>query len=79
MASAATRDLAVVILAAGQGTRMRSARNKILHEIAGRPMLGFALAAAETLRPERLAVVVGNGADEVREAFAGRASFVLQA
>jgi bifunctional UDP-N-acetylglucosamine pyrophosphorylase/glucosamine-1-phosphate N-acetyltransferase len=79
MASAAARDLAVVILAAGQGTRMRSARNKVLHEIAGRPMLGFALAAAESLRPERLGVVVGNDAEEVREAFAGRASFVLQA
>jgi bifunctional UDP-N-acetylglucosamine pyrophosphorylase/glucosamine-1-phosphate N-acetyltransferase len=78
MASTAARDLAVVILAAGQGTRMRSAQNKVLHEIAGRPMLGFALAAAETLQPERLAVVVGNDADEVREAFAGRARFVLQ-
>ena len=76
---AAPRDLAVVILAAGQGTRMRSARNKVLHEIAGRPMLGYALAAAESLSPSRLAVVVGKDGDEVREAFAGRASFALQA
>ena len=76
---AAPRDLAVVILAAGQGTRMRSARNKVLHEIAGRPLLGYALAAAESLSPSRLAVVVGNDGDEVREAFAGRAAFALQA
>jgi bifunctional UDP-N-acetylglucosamine pyrophosphorylase/glucosamine-1-phosphate N-acetyltransferase len=72
-------ELAVLILAAGQGTRMASDRNKVMHDLAGRPMLGFPLAAAETLRPTRLAVVVGNGADEVRAAFADRASFVLQA
>jgi bifunctional UDP-N-acetylglucosamine pyrophosphorylase/glucosamine-1-phosphate N-acetyltransferase len=76
---AAPRELAVLVLAAGQGTRMKSERNKVLHELAGRPMLGFSLAAAEELGPERLGVVVGNDADEVREAFAGRASFVLQA
>jgi bifunctional UDP-N-acetylglucosamine pyrophosphorylase/glucosamine-1-phosphate N-acetyltransferase len=72
-------ELAVLILAAGQGTRMASDRNKVMHDLAGRPMLGFPLAAAETLRPARLAVVVGNGADEVRAAFADRASFLLQA
>ena len=72
-------ELAVLILAAGQGTRMASDRNKVMHDLAGRPMLGFPLAAAEALRPARLAVVVGNGADEVRATFADRASFVLQA
>jgi len=76
--SAAPRELAVLVLAAGQGTRMKSERNKVLHELAGRPMLGFSLAAAEELKPARLGVVVGNDADEVREAYAGRASFVLQ-
>ncbi len=68
----------MVILAAGQGTRMKSDRNKVLHDIAGRPMLGYSLAAAESLEPARLAVVVGNDADEVRETFAGRATFLLQ-
>jgi bifunctional UDP-N-acetylglucosamine pyrophosphorylase/glucosamine-1-phosphate N-acetyltransferase len=72
-------ELSVLILAAGQGTRMASDRNKVLHELAGRPMLGFPLAAAEALRPSRLAVVVGNGAEEVRARFAERASFVTQA
>jgi bifunctional UDP-N-acetylglucosamine pyrophosphorylase/glucosamine-1-phosphate N-acetyltransferase len=72
-------ELAVLILAAGQGTRMASDRNKVMHDLAGRPMLGFPLAAAEALRPNRLAVVVGNGADEVRARFAERASFVTQA
>jgi len=76
---AASRELAVVVLAAGQGTRMKSDRNKVLHEVAGRPMLGHVLAAAESLGPARLGVVVGNDADEVRAAFAGRATFLLQA
>jgi len=77
---ASPRDrLAVLILAAGQGTRMKSRRNKVLHEIAGRPMLGHPLGAAEALAPERLAVVVGKDADEVRRRFDGRATFLLQA
>jgi bifunctional UDP-N-acetylglucosamine pyrophosphorylase/glucosamine-1-phosphate N-acetyltransferase len=71
--------LAVVILAAGQGTRMKSRRSKVLHEIAGRPMLGYPLATAEALGAERLIVVVGRDADEVRSRFAGRAEFALQA
>jgi len=73
------RGLAVVILAAGQGTRMRSRRSKVLHEIAGRPMLAYPLAAAERLGGERLVVVVGRDAHEVQECFAGRAEFALQA
>lgn len=72
-------ELAVVVLAAGQGTRMKSGRAKVLHEIAGRPMLHFPLAAAESLAPKRLLVVVGRDADDVRSAFEGRAEFVLQA
>jgi bifunctional UDP-N-acetylglucosamine pyrophosphorylase/glucosamine-1-phosphate N-acetyltransferase len=71
--------LAVVILAAGKGTRMKSARAKVLHEIAGRPLLGFPVAMAEALSPERLVVVIGRDADLVREQFEGRARFVLQA
>jgi bifunctional UDP-N-acetylglucosamine pyrophosphorylase/glucosamine-1-phosphate N-acetyltransferase len=74
-----TRDIAVLILAAGKGTRMRSDRAKVLHPIAGRPMLDYPLAAAEGLDPARLIVVTGRDADTVQEAFAGRARFVLQA
>jgi bifunctional UDP-N-acetylglucosamine pyrophosphorylase/glucosamine-1-phosphate N-acetyltransferase len=60
------REGSAVILAAGQGTRMKSARPKVLHRICGRPMLGYVLDAALRLEPERIQVVVGHGADEVR-------------
>lgn len=53
--------LAVVILAAGLGTRMKSARPKVLHEIAGRSMLAHVLASVAHLAPERVAIVVGPG------------------
>jgi len=72
-------SLAVVVLAAGHGTRMKSSRAKVLHEIAGRPMLAYPLALAEALAPDRLVVVIGRDADAVRAAFAERASFVVQA
>ncbi len=70
--------LAVVILAAGHGTRMKSRRAKVLHQIAGRPMLAYPLALAEALAPERLVVVIGREADAVRDAFSERARFVVQ-
>jgi len=73
------RDLAVLILAAGQGTRMKSGTAKVLHRIAGRPMLAYPLAAAEALGARRLVTVIGRDADAVREAFDGRCEFVLQA
>ncbi|MCU1432649.1 MAG: glmU [Actinotalea sp.] len=59
------RPAAVVVLAAGEGTRMRSATPKVLHTLAGRSMLGHALAAARSLDPHRLAVVVRHGRDLV--------------
>jgi len=76
--AAASRELAVLILAAGKGTRMKSRRAKVLHEIAGRPMLGYPLALAESLAPRHLVVVVGRDADRVQQAYAGRATFVMQ-
>ncbi len=66
-----TRPLAVVILAAGQGTRMKSSLHKVLHPVAGRPMLLHLLAAVETLTPERRVVVVGAGREQVEAAVAG--------
>jgi len=72
------RPIAVAILAAGQGTRMKSGLAKVLHPIAGRPMLGYPLAAAEALRPERIVVVVGRDSEQVERIFAGRARFALQ-
>ncbi len=59
------RDLAVVVLAAGQGTRMRSDLPKVLHKIAGEPMLRHVLAAVESLTPNRVVVVVGPDMDAV--------------
>jgi len=63
--------LHVVILAAGQGKRMRSALPKVLHRIAGRPLLAHVIDAARALKPERIYVVYGHGGAEVRGAFAG--------
>ena len=56
----------VVVLAAGQGTRMRSGGAKVLHPLCGRAMLGYVLDLARALDPERILVVVGHGADEVQ-------------
>jgi bifunctional UDP-N-acetylglucosamine pyrophosphorylase / glucosamine-1-phosphate N-acetyltransferase len=61
---------AVVVLAAGQGTRMRSRLPKVLHEAAGAPLLAHVLDAARALDPDPLLVVVGHGADSVRARFA---------
>ncbi len=57
-----TGPAAVIVLAAGEGKRMKSGTPKMLHEVCGRTMLGHALAAARELRPGRLIVVVGHGA-----------------
>ncbi len=61
----ASRPAAVVVLAAGEGTRMRSTVPKVLHRIGGRSLLGHAMAAARALGPERLAVVVRHERDRV--------------
>lgn len=59
------RPAAVVVLAAGEGTRMRSRTPKVLHEIGGRSLVAHAVAAAAGLQPAHLVVVVGNGRDRV--------------
>ena len=59
------RPSAVVVLAAGEGTRMKSALPKVLHRILGRPLLGHVLAASAALDPELTVVVVGHGRDAV--------------
>ncbi len=78
MDDSASKELAVVILAAGQGTRMKSSRAKMLHELCGRSMLGHVVTSAARLDPERLIVVVGRDAQQFEQAFAGRVEFVEQ-
>lgn len=62
-------SLSIVILAAGQGTRMRSSLPKVLHPLGGRPLLAHVLERANELGADRIHVVVGHGADRVRETF----------
>lgn len=72
--------LNIVILAAGLGKRMQSELPKVLHQIAGKPMLAHVLDNASALRPDRIVVVTGHGADRVQAAFQGREdiAFALQ-
>ena len=65
-----TPALQVVVLAAGRGTRMRSAHPKVLQPLAGRPLLAHVLDTAAQLQAQRRVVVVGHGAAQVRERFA---------
>jgi bifunctional UDP-N-acetylglucosamine pyrophosphorylase/glucosamine-1-phosphate N-acetyltransferase len=72
-------SLDIVILAAGQGTRMRSALPKVLHPVAGNSMLGHVIHSARQLSPEGIHVVIGHGAERVREQLAADdLNFVLQ-
>lgn len=62
--------LNIVILAAGKGTRMKSSRAKVLHPLAGKPMLGHVLDRARELNPAKICGVIGYGREEIRAAFA---------
>jgi bifunctional UDP-N-acetylglucosamine pyrophosphorylase/glucosamine-1-phosphate N-acetyltransferase len=66
-------DLHVLILAAGEGKRMRSRRPKVLMPVAGRPMLAHVIEAARSLQPARIHVVYGHAGEQVRAAFAEQA------
>ena len=70
--------LAIVTLAAGKGTRMKSELHKVLHPIAGRPMIEHLLASAEELAPQRSVVVAGHGREQLEKALAGRAMIAVQ-
>ena len=60
-------DLHVVILAAGKGTRMKSARPKVLHHVAGRPMIDYVIRSAQSLSPRTITVVVGHMKELLRQ------------
>src|SRR5687768_4921895 len=73
------RPLHIVVLAAGKGTRMRSERSKVLHRLAGRPIIDHVLDAAKSLSPASVTIVVGHQADAVQRALAAQTcGFVLQ-
>ena len=76
----ASEDLHVVILAAGKGTRMRSALPKVLHRAAGLPLIEWVVRLARALEPQSITLVLGHGADEVRGWFARSSDvqFVVQ-
>jgi bifunctional UDP-N-acetylglucosamine pyrophosphorylase/glucosamine-1-phosphate N-acetyltransferase len=79
MSATPAENLAAVILAAGQGTRMKSDIHKVLHPIAGRPMLHHLLASVNTLAPKRTVVVVGAGREQIEASLAGTgADFAVQ-
>lgn len=71
-----TAPLHVVILAAGEGKRMKSARPKVLQRIAGRPMLWHVIEAARALSPAGIHVVHGHGGEQVRAAFEDQADII---
>ncbi len=76
--TAANHPLAIIVLAAGKGTRMKSDLHKVLHPIAGRPMLDHLLGSAAELAPERQVVVVGSGREQLEKALAGRGEIAVQ-
>ena len=73
-------NLSVVVLAAGRGKRMNSLIPKVLHEVLGRPMLQYAVDAVKPLKPQKTVVVIGNGAEAVKQRLAAEdhLSFVVQ-
>ncbi len=70
--------LAIVVLAAGKGTRMKSDKHKVLHPIAGRAMIDHLLASAAELAPSRQVVVAGHGRDQLEAALMARAEIAVQ-
>src|SRR5215470_14753040 len=81
--SSQTKPLNVLVMAAGLGTRMKSQRAKVLHELGGSPLIAHVVRAAQALDPKTILVVVGHQADEVKEAATAEvgelASFAIQA
>jgi bifunctional UDP-N-acetylglucosamine pyrophosphorylase/glucosamine-1-phosphate N-acetyltransferase len=78
-----TRPLNVLIMAAGLGTRMKSKRAKVLHELSGAPLIAHVVRAAQALEPRKILVIVGHQAEEVERAVLGEVGelggFVIQA
>jgi len=62
------------VLAAGQGTRMRSSKPKVLHELAGKPLIWHAMSCAAALHPATLVAVLGHGRDALTDGCGGYGS-----
>src|SRR6266516_5527900 len=77
-----SHSLNIIILAAGLGTRMKSGRAKVLHELDGRPLITYVCRTAQSLAPEKIYVVVGHQAAEVERTVQNEmgdlAAFVMQ-
>lgn len=73
-----SNPIAAIVLAAGKGTRMKSDLHKVLHPIAGRPMLLHLMASVDLLKPARKVVVVGDKAEQLEAALAGSADLAVQ-
>ncbi|WP_234715791.1 bifunctional UDP-N-acetylglucosamine diphosphorylase/glucosamine-1-phosphate N-acetyltransferase GlmU [Sphingopyxis macrogoltabida] len=72
------RPIAAIVLAAGKGTRMKSDLHKVLHPIAGRPMLLHLMARVDALSPAKKVVIVGDKADQLETALGGSAELAVQ-
>jgi len=70
--------LSTVILAAGQGTRMKSILPKVLHNLLGKPMAWYSLEATRQVTAEKPVMVIGHGAEQVRQALGDQVEYVLQ-
>jgi bifunctional UDP-N-acetylglucosamine pyrophosphorylase / glucosamine-1-phosphate N-acetyltransferase len=73
-----SNPIAAIVLAAGKGTRMKSDLHKVLHPIAGRPMLLHLMASVDALSPAKKVVIVGDKADQLEAALAGTADLAVQ-
>ncbi len=72
------RPIAAIVLAAGKGTRMKSSLHKVLHAVAGRPMIEHLLASVDDLAPARIVTVCGEAREQLHAQLAGRTDFAVQ-
>jgi bifunctional UDP-N-acetylglucosamine pyrophosphorylase / glucosamine-1-phosphate N-acetyltransferase len=72
------KDISILILAAGKGTRMRSALPKVMHKICGRPMLGYVLGLASALKPKDTVVVLGHKSNLIKKEISSKVKIAIQ-
>ncbi len=68
----------IIVLAAGKGTRMKSSMPKVLHRLAGKPLLGHVLDTVSTLSPASITVVIGHGSDQVKDTITQNVNWAMQ-